>query len=197
MNPVMARKREFDEDEALEKALALFHKQGYAATSMQDLVDHMGIGRGSLYETFGSKEELFVRALTRYAERSLADMVACLEAADDPMQGIRNLMHKVAETHAGNPDRSGCMVVNTIVELAPQDPAFAETFRSVWRNLEAVLEAALTRAQAEGRIGPERSPRALARFLAGAIQGLAVRGKYDPDRQGLRDVADTALVALA
>jgi TetR/AcrR family transcriptional repressor of nem operon len=193
----MARKREFDEDEALEKALLVFHRQGYAATSMQDLVDHMGIGRGSLYEAFGSKEQLFARALTRYAERSMDMMVECLEAADDPVQGIRDLLHRTVENHAGNPDRSGCMVVNTIVELAPQDPAFADTFRSVWSRLEAMLEAALARAQREGRIDPGRSPKALARFLVGTIQGLAVRGKYDPDRQGLADVADTALAALA
>lgn len=192
----MARKREFDVDEALEKALEVFHRQGFAATSMQELVDHMGIGRGSLYETFGSKEQLFVRALTRYADRSVAAMVDCLEAADDPLEGIRALLDKTVSTHAENPDRSGCMVVNTIVELAPRDPAFADTFRSAWRRLEEALEAALERARAEGRIDPGRSPRALARFLVGTIQGLAVRGKYDPDRQGLADVTDTAMAAL-
>jgi TetR/AcrR family transcriptional repressor of nem operon len=193
----MARKREFDADEALERALEVFHRKGFAATSMQDLVDAMGIGRGSLYEAFGSKEALFVRALRRYAERSLASMVDCLEAADDPMQGIGDLMRKIVENHACNPDRSGCMVVNTIVELAPQDPAFADTFQDVWRRLEEALEAAVAKAQVEGRIGRGRSPRALARFLVGTIQGLAVRGKYDPDRGGLADVADTALAALA
>jgi len=193
----MARKREFDEDEALEKALEVFHRQGFAATSMQDLVDAMGIGRGSLYETFGSKEELFARALRRYAERSLDGMLACLLAADDPVRGIADLLGKVVDNHAANRDRSGCMVVNTIVELAPQDPAFADTFRSVWSRLEGALEAALARAQAQGRIPADRSPKALARFLVGTIQGLAVRGKYDPDREGLADVADTALAALA
>lgn len=193
----MARKRKYDEDEALEKALALFHRQGFAATSMQDLVEAMGIGRGSLYEAFGSKEELFARALRRYAERSLDGMLACLEAVDDPLEGIAGLLHKVVDTHATNRDRSGCMVVNTIVELAPQDPAFADTFRSVWSRLEGALEGALARAQAQGRIPAGRSPRALARFLAGTIQGLAVRSKYDPDREGLADVADTALAALA
>jgi TetR/AcrR family transcriptional repressor of nem operon len=193
----MARKREFDADEALEKALEVFHRQGFAATSMQDLVDAMGIGRGSLYEAFGSKEELFARALRRYAERSLDGMLTCLLAQDDPVRGIGDLLHKIVDTHATNRERSGCMVVNTIVELAPQDPAFADIFRSVWSRLESALETALARAQAQGRIPPDRSPRALARFLAGTIQGLAVRGKYDPDRQGLTDVADTALAALA
>lgn len=193
----MARKREFDADEALERAIEVFHRKGFASTSMRDLVDHMGIGRGSLYETFGSKEQLFVRALTRYADRSLEGMVACLEDADDPLEGIRDLLHKVVDNHAGNPDRSGCMVVNTIVELAPSDPAFADTFRSVWSRLEAMIEAALVRAQAEGRIGAGQSPRALARFLVGTIQGLAVRGKYNPDKRGLADVADTALAVLA
>jgi TetR/AcrR family transcriptional repressor of nem operon len=193
----MARKREFDEDEALEKALELFHRQGFAATSMQDLVDAMGIGRGSLYEAFGSKEELFARALRRYADRSLDMMLGCLAQADDPLEGIAVLMHKVVDNHAENRERSGCMVVNTIVELAPQDPAFADTFRLVWSRLEAALEAAVKRAQARGQVPADRSPRALARFLAGTIQGLAVRGKYDPDREGLADVADTALAALA
>jgi len=98
----MARKREFDADEALERAIEVFHRKGFASTSMRDLVDHMGIGRGSLYETFGSKEQLFVRALTRYADRSLEGMVACLEDADDPLEGIRDLLHKVVDNHAGS-----------------------------------------------------------------------------------------------
>lgn len=193
---VMARTKEFNPDEALERALELFHKKGYASTSIQDLVEVMGIGRGSLYETFGSKEELFTRALNRYADRSYEMMLACINDAPDPVSGIRALIEKMADMHADNPDRSGCMVVNTIIELAPHHPDFVETFRRVWGRLEDLLEETLARAQEEGQIGSGKSPRALARFLSGTVQALAVRGKYDPDREGIHDITEMALAAI-
>ena len=193
----MARTKEFDPDTALQAALELFWRRGYEAASMSDLVDHLGIGRASLYATFGSKHELYLKALERYDRAGLPPIVRELSQPGPVLPAVRALVRRYAdEATAENLRLNGCFITNTAAELAPHDPAAARHVERNWDQLEAVLHSALVRAQAQGELPADRDPLALARMLLVLLQGLKVVGKASPDPARARDAAEQALALL-
>src|SRR5690349_6897837 len=170
----MARTKEFDPDVALRRALELFWERGYEATSLADLVAHLGIGRASLYATFGDKHALYLAALDRYRRDRDAALIAALGQPGPALPAVRALVTRYAEEAAGEPRRRGCLVVNAAVELMPRDPAVARRVAASWDVLETALAGALTRAAAQGEIPAGRDARALARMLLVLLQGLRV-----------------------
>ncbi|MEU4658382.1 TetR/AcrR family transcriptional regulator [Streptomyces sp. NPDC023723] len=193
----MARTKEFDPDAALRAALELFWRRGYEATSMSDLVAHLGIGRGSVYATFGSKHELYLKALEHYERGLLPDLLQDLARPGLALPGVRALVRRYAAeaTRDGLRER-GCFVTNTAAELAPHDPAAARRVERNWDQLETALYSALERARAEGDLPAGRDPRALARMLLVLLQGLRVVGKAAADPARVRDAAEQALALL-
>lgn len=93
----MARPKEFDPNEALERAMLLFWEKGFQATSMRDLVQAMGINRGSLYDTFGSKEELYQAAIDRYCDEQTAGMIDMLSAPGEPKDVLERVFQRALE----------------------------------------------------------------------------------------------------
>ncbi|MFC5146968.1 TetR/AcrR family transcriptional regulator [Streptomyces aureoversilis] len=192
----MARTKEFDPDAALQSAVELFWRRGYEATSMADLVGHLGIARASLYATFGSKRELYLKALQRYSEQHSPRIAEELSRPGPALPAVRRLVTRFADEAADDELRRGCFVTNTAVELAPHDPAAARGVEESWLALEAALTAALTRAQEQGELPAGRDPVALARMLLVLMQGMRVVGKAVPGRARLRDAAAQALALL-
>ncbi|MFI9202095.1 TetR/AcrR family transcriptional regulator [Streptomyces sp. NPDC053048] len=195
----MARTKEFDPDAALQSALELFWRRGYEATSMADLVEHLGIARASLYATFGSKRELYLRALERYGEQCGPTVVEELSQPGPVLPAVRALVMRFAEEASRDALRRGCFVTNTAVELAAHDPECARRVEEAWRSLETALTSALIRARAQGEFAADRDVAdmtALARMLLVLLQGLRVVGKADPDPGRLRDAAEQALTLL-
>lgn len=193
----MARTKEFDPDAALQSALELFWRRGYEATSMSDLVAHLGVGRASLYATFGNKRELYLKALERYEQARLPEMVRELSRPGPALPGVRALVRRYAdEAAADGPRRLGCFVTNTAAELAPHDLAAARQVERNWDHLESVLHSALVRARAQGELPADRDPLALARMLLVLLQGLRVVGKASADPGRARDAAEQALALL-
>ena len=193
----MARTKEFDPDAALQAALELFWRRGYEATSMSDLVEHLGIGRASLYATFGSKHELYLRALERYDRAGLPPIVRELSQPGPALPAVRALVRRYAAEAADERLRlNGCMITNAAAELAPHDPAAARSVERNWDQLETVLHSALVRAQAQDELPAERDPLTLARMLLVLLQGLRVVGKASPDPARVRDAAEQALALL-
>ncbi|MCX2970842.1 MULTISPECIES: TetR/AcrR family transcriptional regulator [Streptomyces] len=193
----MARTREFDPDAVLQAALELFWRRGYAATSMADLVEHLGIGRASLYATFGNKRELYLKALERYTEARDPVLVAELSQPGPVLPAVRALVRRYA-AEAACPERrlDGCFVTNTAAELAPHDPVAARRVEASWDHVETPLHAALIRARAQGELPAERDPRGLARMLLVLLQGLRVVGKASSDPARVREAAEQALTLL-
>ncbi|PBC63745.1 TetR family transcriptional regulator [Streptomyces sp. Tue6028] len=193
----MARTKEFDPDAALRAALELFWRRGYEATSMADLVEHLGIGRASLYATFGSKHELYLKAFDRYEQTGLTRIVGELSQPGPALPAVRAVVRSYA-TEAAHEElrRSGCLVTNTAAELAPHDPASARRVERNWDQLETVLHTTLVRAQAQGELPRGRDPLALARMLLVLMQGLRVVGKASSDPARVRDAAEQALALL-
>lgn len=189
----MARPKEFAPDVALDKAMDLFHRQGYERTSMQDLVVEMGIGRGSLYETFGSKQQLFNACLARYGV-GLLGYIGQLDGAENPLETIRTIVRETGE-HQCSVSR-GCLMVNTTIELAPHDEVVRAVVGRAWDQIEKAFRVALEQAQQAGDLAPDKNPRALARFLVTTMHGISVAGKFRDSKAQFRDIADVALSVL-
>ncbi|RII20940.1 HTH-type transcriptional repressor ComR [Streptomyces sp. YIM 130001] len=193
----MARTKEFDPDAALQSALELFWRRGYEATSMADLVEQLGIGRASLYATFGNKHDLYLKAMDRYIQSRDPALIDELSQPGPVLPAVRTLVRRFADEAADEATRrDGCLVTNTAVELGPHDRESTRRVESSWEHIETPLHSALVRARAQGELAAHHDPQALARMLLVLLQGLRVVGKASSDPARVRDAADQALKLL-
>jgi TetR/AcrR family transcriptional repressor of nem operon len=190
------RHKEFDPDQALEKAMQVFWRQGYEATSVDDLVKHMGINRFSLYDTFGDKHQLFLAALDRYRQRVMGERLQVLERSQEGLGAIRRHFEGIAEAACSQAGRLGCLMTNSTVELAPDDKDAAAKIRFTLKGIEEAFYEALQRARRKREIPKSKNLRDLARFLTNSAQGLAVLAKARPARPQLESIVRTTLAAL-
>ncbi|MCT2594356.1 TetR/AcrR family transcriptional regulator [Streptomyces sp. N2-109] len=192
----MPRPKGFDPDRALDSAMEAFWSKGYAATSAQDLCDSTGLGRGSLYNTFAGKHQLFAKVLRRYEDEWTARQVGVLEGGGPVRDRIRTvLMTVVDEESAGSSGRRGCLAVNAAIELAGHDPEVTELVRHIFVRMEDAFCEALERARREGEIEADRDARELAQYLLTSMYGLRVLGKT-ADRRALSGIVETVLRPL-
>ena len=191
----MARPKEFDREEALRSAIPVFWENGFAGTSTDDLVRAMGIGRQSLYDTFGDKRALFLEALRAYNTDSLAAVFRKLREGPTAMAAIEHILLDRAEvpTKQRSP---GCMGVNAVCELAGEDEAVVALTQSNAALLEATLKDVLEDGKKQGCIRHGIDSRAAARFLAATMSGLMVQAKAGASQETLHDVARFALDSL-
>ncbi len=189
----MARTKEFDGEQALEDALQVFWEKGYEATSVQDLVKATGVNRASLYQSFGSKRELFLKALERFGscDRNVEHATADVEPGLDR---IRAALRMAGEQSAG--DVRGCMIVNAIVERAAQDCEMQAMGGAIRQHFEDFFTEALAEAERRGEIRPGRDHLALARFLTNALFGLRVTAKTRAGAQAIRAIVETTLYVI-
>jgi TetR/AcrR family transcriptional repressor of nem operon len=193
----MARPREFDIDQALEKATQVFWSKGYEAASLSDLTSAMGLSKSSLYGTFGSKHELFLATLDYYNRTVTTQRVAALIAGGDSTKsGISRVFNELIDDLLSEKECRGCFVTNCAVEVAACDPAAAKRVSAGLVHLEDTFFRAVKRGQDGGEISTSRDPRALARYLTSSLNGLIVMAKADPDRQALKDVVEVILSTL-
>ncbi|MDE2005815.1 MAG: TetR/AcrR family transcriptional regulator [Rhodospirillales bacterium] len=192
----MPRTRQFDEADVLDRAMALFWRQGFEATSIQDLVAALGINRASMYAAFGDKRGLFLAVIDRYLAHSNAERLAILAAPGPARAAIAAFLAALlAEADSTGP-RRGCLVTNTLIEMAPRDPEIARRLRASLARVEEGFAEAIRRGQAAGEIAATRDPGALARYLVGIAQGIRVLARGGAGADQLRDVAGVALDAL-
>jgi TetR/AcrR family transcriptional repressor of nem operon len=194
----MVRQKEFDRTKVLDKALDVFWCRGYEATSMQDLVAHMGINRQSLYDTFGDKHALYLAALDRYAEIEGPKFVAPLAQAHNETvkAALGRVFQAVVDEAVAGGQQRGCFMVNAAIECLPHDQDIAMRVFSSVNGLETAFVAALKRAQANNELSAAQDVHAIARFLVNAVHGLRVLTKTTTDRQVLQDVIDVTLRVL-
>ena len=190
----MARPKEFEPDVALDRAMDLFWRQGYHATSLSDLTDHLGIARASLYGTFGSKHELYLQALRRYVATRNPHPIEILEAPGPVLPAIRTLIENSAAPPA--PEPGGCLMTNAAAECDPDDSAVMGLLTDNWDEFEAAITRALTRARDQGEIAADADPRPLARLLLVLMQGLQLLNRCDDQAERLRGAADQAMALL-
>jgi TetR/AcrR family transcriptional repressor of nem operon len=166
----VGRPREFDEERALEAAMDEFWKKGYESTSLNDLCCCTGLHKGSLYQAFGDKHQLFMRSLNHYADREFEDISSAAHEQESPLDSIRTLVRMVCE-HAA--EGRGCLMINSLVELAPHDPEVREMLAKEGQRRIGVMTQLLTRAQELGEIRAELDPTRLAQQLMVGLAGSA------------------------
>jgi TetR/AcrR family transcriptional repressor of nem operon len=189
----MARPKEFDVDAALERALDVFWRAGYSATSVDDLVAAMGIGRASLYATFGDKRELYLAALRHYQDVRLSQVAEEFARAPSARAAIEDWLAATLARVSGAERDRGCFCVNASTELASHDQAVGKLMAAHGARVEALLAATLVRARAEGSLPRAADPQRLASFLYGVVLGLNVLGKQHTPRARLEAVVAQAL----
>ena len=192
----MGRPCEFDQDEALERAMGVFWRQGYEGASLDDLCEAMGIGRQSLYNAYGDKRALFLRCLRRYNERNEVALREHLGSVR-PVQRAFGALFEQTLAQPDEKKRMGCFSINTGMELAPRDVEVGDLIARGQRMLEDVFIEALEAGRARKELPPRADCQALGRFLVGTLLGVTVLQKSDPRSPAPRAMVEVALQALA
>ena len=192
----MPRTKQFNEEEILIKAMELFWEKGFHATSMQDLVSHLGINRASLYDTFGGKEELFNRAFAHYRSISKDMLTALFESEEHVKAGFQKLFDAVIKETMEDSCRKGCFVVNTITELIPGDESLLQVLCENKTNVETLFSNYIQKGINNGEFATSLDAESTASMLFTFYNGLRVVTKVESNPKKLKAMVGTALSVL-
>ncbi|WP_238918668.1 TetR/AcrR family transcriptional regulator [Clostridium sp. YIM B02555] len=184
----MGRSKEFDENVVLQKAMELFWKQGYEKTSLNDLVEHMGIHRRSLYDTFGDKRTLFLKTMDFYEELIRNKIQAGVLKAETAKQAIRFIFDFIIE---GYEDKQwGCLTVNSATELALMDKEIKDRIERTFMQTEQLLSDLVRKGQQAGEISREYEPEVLAEVLHNTLHGIRVQLRISASKEKLHRIGN-------
>lgn len=193
---IMPRIKLFDENEVLTKAMNLFWKQGYSATSVQDLVSHLGINRASLYDTFGDKEKLFKKSFELYRKQSIDKICELFQNEPNVKEGFSRLFNGALNEALLDKDRKGCFAVNNTTELVPNNESCLEILSSNRQNFENLFYEYLKRGQKKGQLAECKDLKSLASLLFVIYNGILVVSKIQTNKKELTDSINVALSLL-
>ena len=187
----MARPKEFDQERALHRAISIFSQKGFAATSTDDLMRAMDLGRQSMYDTFGDKRALFLKALEVYVTEKVRSINVELQTPGSPLASIRRaLVHFAERRDLSSTD--GCMGINAICEFGMRDDDVTRIIRSAARLQRHTLIDTLRRAQKEGELAARTDIESLADFFESTLAGIRIAAKAGKTRPALRRIAEVA-----
>lgn len=192
----MARKKQFDKEQVLDKAMKLFWKQGYYATSMEDLVSTLGINRASMYNTFGSKYDLFEQSLDKYNTTNAIRIADFLYYQLSVRKGLQLLFENLISEALLDGNSKGCFMVNTATELANLNPTLDKKLQDSRLSLETVFYNYLKYGVDQGQISPYKDIKAVAAYLFTVQSGLYVNSKINGSKEELGKSATAALSVL-
>ena len=192
----MARTKAFDTDEVLDRALRIFWRNGYEATSMQELVDGMQINRASIYDTFGSKEALYLSALQRYQARHQCQVQQLLAQHPSAREALDQLLGNMIQESVSDSEKKGCFVINATTGLANRNQEVNRLVSENEQRMAYAFEDLIKQGQARGEIAKDRDARVLSSYIFSSLQGLRVLAVTNSDLATLRQVKDTVLSAL-
>ncbi len=188
--------KQFDPEIALEKAMRLFWAKGYAATSLNELLETMEIGRKSLYDTFGNKRALYIKALQRYSQTVVSEIHQGLNSPDRPaLENVRAVMREIAAENA-KPMSPGCLLAVSMAQFRTDDAEMAGVLREHMQRVERAYYTAFAKAQAQGDLKPTTNVRNLARLFMSAHQGLTLIGRVTETPDVPHGIVDGALAVL-
>ena len=191
----MARSKEFNPERALEKAMRLFWHSGYENTSLEALTREMRIARQSLYDTFGDKRSLYLKALAHYRDQTNSAMQKMLNEIPSVKDGFAKLLNGLAAETREQHER-GCLLLSANLQRDTKDAVLRDFLRDNQARVEEIFVKALKRAQKQGELSNKEDPAALGRFFVVTIQGMRAMARLKSDRKALEQVAQVALTAF-
>jgi len=194
MEKIMPRVKLFDKDDVLKKAMLLFWDKGYHATSIQDLVTALGINRGSLYDTFGGKKNLFEQALALYCNHNIKITREFLQSEESVKLAIKKLFQVFIDDSVE--DKKGCFVVNTTTELSCEDDIINAALLHNKDNFEAMFCECLKKGQESGEISQDKDIKSLSYMIYVLFSGIRVVARLEKDNQRLHKLSNVVLSLL-
>ena len=192
----MPRVKQFNEEETLNKAMCLFWRNGFHATSMQDLVSYLGINRASIYDTYGGKKELFDKAFEHYRSTNRKQLLAFLESQESVKEGFKKLFERGISEAVCDTERKGCFVINVTTELVPNDDEMLAVIQENKAFMTATFEDFLKSGVTSGEISNTKDLKNLASVLHTFFNGIKIVSKTDSNEQELLSSVDTVLSLL-
>jgi len=192
----MARPKAFNEEEVIDKAVEIFWAKGYEAASMQDLVDAMGIQRGSVYGAFGSKQQLFLKSLKRYSVTVVSKLLEILESKPSAVESIELFFSQLVEHLLTAGELRSCLVTNSAIERGLRDEETKQLVLKLLNALEDGFYKNLLRAKENGELSTEFDLKVVANYLTSSMQGLLVMGKVCSERSVLEGINKMTLSIL-
>ena len=192
----MARTKDFDENEVLTKAIQVFWHKGYNGTSMQDLVDGLGISRSSLYDTYTDKHTLFVKALESYQNSGAGKIQEIINNSGSAKDIVKRLLEFATNELLGDKQQKGCFMVNAEVEVAPHDAEVNSLVCKHDQQMEEAFYQGIKKRQDSGEIKNQQDARALSRFIFNTVKGMRVTAKSITDKSVFDDIIKLTISAL-
>ncbi|MVN90965.1 TetR/AcrR family transcriptional regulator [Mucilaginibacter aquatilis] len=192
----MARSKDFDENEVLCKAMQLFWQKGYNATSMQDLVDTLGISRSSLYDTYTDKHTLFLKTLESYQLSGAAKIQNIITSGKSARETIRNLLELATNDLTDESQQRGCFMVNAEIEVASTDKEVNEVICRNDQQMEEAIYQVIKTGQENGEVSSKHDAISLSRFVLNALKGMRVTAKSTTNKDFFDNIINLTIAAL-
>ena len=192
----MPKVKLFDEKLILEKAMELFWKKGFHATSIQDLVNYLGISRSSIYDTYGGKNELFYKSFQLYRTTNITGFSNFLDSQKNVKKGLKKLFEMAIEQSIADMDRKGCFVVNTTTELVPGDIEIQKILKENENTFVNIFYEFLLKGEQNGEISKGKNLKSIANLYYTLYNGIKVVSKVQPNSKELLSSVDTILTLL-
>ncbi|ANY71240.1 TetR family transcriptional regulator [Paenibacillus ihbetae] len=192
----MARNKEFDTTLVLHKAMEVFGHYGYEGTSLQLLLEGLGIARQSLYDTYGTKRDLFIKAVKYYLDEKSSAVITHLAHPGPIKDTIAEIFAIIVDTLKDEQRRKECLILHSAIDQVPHDPEIAQIFEQDKIRLEQALYEALARAEQAGELGLNQDLRSLARYLYHSRYALTQVAKLTDDPLVIEQVAAVTLSVL-
>ena len=191
----MARTKEFDPERALGKAMRVFWRRGYEGTSLDVLMKEMGISKQSLYDTFGDKRSLYLKALAYYRRETNSALRQLFDASRSVKEAFSKVLFGLSAETREQHER-GCLLLAANLERDTSDVEIAEFLRANQAEVESIFVQALQKAREQRELPRKQDPEALGRFFIVTIQGMRAMARLKSDRKALEQVARLALAVF-
>lgn len=192
----MPKTKQFNEADVLQKARSVFWKKGYNGTSMDELVKATGLSRSSIYDTFGDKHGLYVKALKDYKKLQHEQLVAAIPANLSPRKKIEWVFKNNLAQALEDRQRKGCFMLNTATEMGNVDGCINRIVCDNMCAMEELFYGLIKEGQVNNEITNRFSTKALARHLLSSFNGLTITGQTRPDKSTLEDILKVSLSVL-
>lgn len=190
----MARSKEFEVNEVLDKAMKIFWEQGYEKTSMSDLVEHMGIHRRSIYDTFDDKHSLFLQAMDRYRGKVSTTLLAEIKASKTAVEALHKIFDVMITEAEETP--SGCLIVNSAVELGTRDQEVDNRSLESFNEAERMFEQIIQWGQREGEFSSDHDAKEMAEYLHNISVGIRAMARTSTDKEKLNRIIHVTMKLL-